>query len=162
MAMVATQSPLNVVRGPAKKPGWAQLVRLGGDRVAILFGELRKDVGRIDGVVERLHYSAKEERWMVQYRVEDAQLFTVRILPGLLEADVPMSAAEAGALASTGKLSGVIQEALGVCAGGDGANSVRLALKDRRAVRSFANFLRVRIRLLRNVRRGRSQAAQKQ
>lgn len=156
MAMATTETPLNLVRGPAKKPGWAQLVRLGGDRVAILFNELRKDVGRIDGVVEQLHYLAAEGRWVVRYQVEDAELFTVRIQPGLLEAGVPMSAAEAGALLSTRRLSGGILEALRGCASNADSGSLRLPLENRRAVRSFANFLRVKIRLIRNVRRGHS------
>jgi len=156
MAMATTKSPLNLVRGPAKKPGWAHLARLGGDRVAILFGELRKDVGRIDGVVERLHYSPAEDRWLVQYRVEDAELFTVRILPGLLEAGVPLGAEEADALLGTRKVGGAIRAALDGWAGKDGQNSFRLALKDRRAIRSFANFIRVKARLARNVRSGQS------
>ena len=154
--MGSTESPLNLVRGPAKKPGWAQLVRLGGDRVAILFDELRKQVGRIDGVVERLHYSAADRRWVVQYQVGGDDLFTARILPGLLEASMPLSAQETGALLGARNLSGAIRETLRGCASKAGSGSIRLTLKDRRTVRSFANLLRAKNRLVLNARRDHS------
>ncbi|MGA8183849.1 MAG: hypothetical protein WB819_09410 [Terriglobia bacterium] len=146
--MPSNESPLNLVRGPARKSGWAQLIRLGGDGVAILFGELRKLVGRIDGVVERLHYSAKEERWVVQYRVEDAELFTVWISPGLLEAGMTLNRSDVGRLLRNHNLSGTVRDALRAGATEPEQDSIRFPLKDRRRVRSFSNLARAKYRLL--------------
>jgi hypothetical protein len=154
--MTATESPLNLVRGPAKKPGWAQLVRLGGDRVAILFDELRKSVGRIDGIVERLHYSAPEDRWLVQYQAGGVELFTVRISPGLLEAGMLLSPSEIETSLKIRKLCGTIKNEIRAAAGHPEACSIRFALKDRRTVRSFANLARVKDKLVRNSGRGNS------
>lgn len=152
--MAATESPLNLVRGPARKPGWAQLIRLGGDGVAILFGELRKSVGRIDGVVERLHYSAKEERWVVQYRVGDAELFTAWISPGLLEAGIVLTRSDVERLLRTRNLNGTVRNAIRAGATEPGQDSMRFPLKDRRRVRSFVNLARAKNRLLLNTRGG--------
>jgi hypothetical protein len=149
----STESPLNLVRGPARKPGWAQLIRLGGDRVAILFDELRKSVGKIDGVIERLHYSGTEQRWFVQYRTVDAELFTVRISPGVLEAAMLLSPSEVERLLSTRKLSVTIRDAFRTSASGAGSSSVRFLLKDRRTVRSFASLARAKDRLCLDTRR---------
>jgi hypothetical protein len=154
MKMASAVSPLNLVRGPAKKPEWAQLVRLGGDRVAILFDELRKLVGRIDGVVERLRYSTTEGRWIVEYQVGGDKLFTVRISPGLLEADMFLSPSEIETVLATRKLGGTIKDEIRTAAGQSGPCSVRFPLKDRRTVRSFANLVRVKDKLVSNSRRG--------
>lgn len=142
-----TESPLNIVRGPARKPGWAQLTRLGGDRVAILFGELRKSVGKIDGMVERLYYAAAEARWVVQYKVGSVPLFTVRIVPGLLEACMPLSLSECEILLATRSLSETIRSAIRSSASEARLKLVCLPLTDRRKVRSFANLVRAKIRL---------------
>lgn len=147
------ESPLNLVRGPARKPGWAQLIRLGGDRVAILLGELRKSVGKIDGIVERLRYSADEARWVVQYEVGSVPLFTVRIMPGLLEGCMPLSLSESETLLATRSLSGNIRSAIRSSASEARLNLVCLPLTDRRTVRSFANFVRAKNRLMSNSRK---------
>jgi len=156
MTMLSNESPLNLVRGPARKPGWAQLVRLGGDGVAVLFDELRKLVGRIDGVVERLHYSAGEERWVVQYRVGDAELFTVRISPGLLEAGMALNRSDAGRLLRNHNLSGTTRDAIRTAAAEPWQGFVRYPLKDRRGVRSLVNLARARKNLISNSRGGNS------
>jgi Protein of unknown function (DUF3788) len=147
--MTVTESPLNLVRGPAKKPGWAQLVRLGGDRVAILFDELRKSVGRIDGVVERLHYSQPEGRWLVQYQAGGVELFTVRISPGLLEAGILLGPSEIETILKLRGLSGTIKNEIRAAAGHPESCSFRFALRDRRTVRSFANLARMKDKLVR-------------
>jgi hypothetical protein len=141
------ESPLNLVRGPARKPGWAQLIRLGGDRVAILFGELRKSVGKIEGIVESLHYAAGEARWVVQYEVGSLPLFTVRIVPGLLEGCMPLSLSECETLLATHSLSKTIRSAIRSSASEARLNLVCLPLTDRRKVRSFANLVRAKNRL---------------
>lgn len=141
------ESPLNLVRGPARKPGWAQLIRLGGDRVAILFAELRKSVGKIDGIVESLHYSASESRWVVRYEIGSVPLFMVRIMPGLLEGCVPLSLSECETLLATCSLSETIRRAIRSSASEALLNPVRLPLTDRCKVRSFANLVRAKSRL---------------
>jgi hypothetical protein len=152
--MTTTESPLNLVRGPAKRPGWAQLVRLGGDRVAILFDELRKLVGRIDGIVERLHYSAPEGRWLVQYQAGGVELFTVRISPGLLEAGMLLSPSEIESILRLRKLCGSIRNEIRAAVAHPELCPIRFALKDRRTVRSFANLAQVKDKLVRDSGRG--------
>ncbi|HEV2348798.1 MAG TPA: hypothetical protein VG028_03025 [Terriglobia bacterium] len=76
----------NPYRDPAAKPEWAQLTRLGGDRVAILFEDLRARISGIDGLVEELHFYGEEAGWLPRYRVGDRVLLTVEILPGNLTA----------------------------------------------------------------------------
>jgi hypothetical protein len=154
--MAAIESPLNLVRGPAKKPEWAQLVRRGGDRVAILFDELRKSAGRIDGIVERLHYSAPDDRWLVQYQTGGVELFTVRISPGLLEAGMLLSPSEIETILNLRKLCGTIKNEIHAAAGPTESCPIWFSLKERRTVRSFANLARVKSRLVRNSGRGNS------
>jgi len=156
MTMPSNESPLNLVRGPARKPGWAQLIRLGGDGVAVLFGELRRSVGRIDGVVERLHYSSKEERWVVQYRVGGAELFVVWISPGVLEAGMALNRSDVERLLRNYSLSGTVKDAIRAGATEPGQGLVRFPLKDRRMVRSFVNLARARNILISNSRGGNS------
>lgn len=146
--MAFTDSPLSPVRGPAKKPKWAQLIRLGGDRVAILFGELRKAVGPVDGIVEGLHYSASEARWVVRYSAGGAELFSVQISPGLLEARVPLSASEAEFLLGKRGLSEAIKEAIRNVAIGARSNELKLPLTDRRRVHSLAKLVTAKNKLL--------------
>ena len=148
MTMLSNGSVLNPVRGPARMPEWAQLIRLGGDGVAILFGELRKSVGRIDGVVERLLYSAREERWVVQYRVGDAELFAVWISPGLLEAGMVLNQLEVERLLRNHNVSGAVKDAIRAGAIRPGQDLIRFHLKDRRRVRSFASLVRAKNKLL--------------
>ncbi|HVB28234.1 MAG TPA: hypothetical protein VNG91_00345 [Terriglobia bacterium] len=143
--MAFAESPLNLVRGPAKKPEWAQLIRLGGDRVAILFQELRKSVGTVEGIAERLHYS--EGRWMVRYDVGGTELFTARISPGLLEAVILFSPSERERLLRMRSLSGTIKDAVRSGANEAGSNSIRLPLTDRRKVRSFASLVKAKSKL---------------
>ncbi len=146
--MASSESPLNLVRGPAKAPEWAQLIRLGGDRVAILFGELRKAVGQIEGIIERLHYSSSEARWVVKYCAGGTELFTVRISPRLLVADMPLSRLQAETLLGARGLSGTINKAIRSEAWEAGSELLRLPLTNRRLVRSFANLVKAKDRLL--------------
>jgi hypothetical protein len=154
--MAIIETPLNLVRGPARNPGWAQLIRLGGDRVAILFDVLRKSVGRIDGVVERLHYSASDGCWVVQYRVGGLGLFAARISPGLLEAVIDLNRREVECLLQARKLSGGVRDAIRIGTSAAGSGSVRFPLKNRCAVRAFANLARAKSSLTSNTRKGNS------
>ena len=154
MIMPPNESPLNLVRGPDGKPGWAHLIRLGGDGVAVLFDELRRSVGRIDGVVERLHYSPREERRLVQYRVGGAELFIVWISPGVLEAGMALNRSEVERLLLNLGLSGTIKDAIRAGVTEPGKGLVRFPLKDRGTVRSFVNLARVKNMLISNNRPG--------
>lgn len=147
--MVMTESSLNLIRGPAKRPEWAQLIRLGGDRVAVLFDELRKAVGKIDGIVERLHFSAGEGRWVVQYSIGGSELFTARILPGSLEALMPLAPSEAEKLIEMPGLGKTFREVVRTKTQGGRSGSINLLLKDNRIVRSFANLVRAKSKLAR-------------
>lgn len=144
--MAFAESSLNPVRGPAKKPEWAQLIRLGGDRVAMLFQELRQSVGTVDGIVERLHGS--EGRWVVRYDLGGTELFTARISPGLLEAVIPLSPSDQARLLRMRSLSGTIKDAVRNSANEAGSNSIRLRLTGRRVVRSFASLVKAKSKLV--------------
>ena len=157
--MASAEFPLILVRGATAKAGWAQLIRLGGDRVAILFDELRKSIGRIEGVFQRLHYSAREERWVVQYRVEDAELFTVRISPGVLDARMVLSRSEVERLLQNRNLNESVKDVIHHGASGAGSSSVRFQLGDRRAVRSFVNLAKARNNLISNTQRASARIA---
>ena len=148
MTIPPNETPLNLIRGPARQPGWAQLMRLGGDGVAILLDELRKSVGRIDGVVERLHYSAREARWLIRYDMGNVEVFAVRISPGLLQADMALNSSEVVQLLRDRKLSGTVKDAVRVGPTELGSRLVRLPLKDRRGVRAFVNLARAKNRLI--------------
>lgn len=141
---------MNLIRGPARMPGWAQLIRAGGDGVAILCAELRKSVSRIDGVVERLRYSATEQRWMVEYQVRGRELFSVRISPGLLEASIALSRSDVEGLLGNRNLSGAVRDALRAGAVEPGERRIQFILADRQRVRSFANLARAKNRLISN------------
>jgi hypothetical protein len=148
MMTASIESPLNWICGPAKEPGWAQLIRLGGDRVAVLFEELRRAVGKVDGIVERLHYLSGECRWAVQYCVGGIELFAVRISPGTLEVAMPLSRSDAEILLRTHNLSAGMKDAIRRNASGTGSNALRLPLTDRRLVRSFATAVKAKGKLV--------------
>jgi hypothetical protein len=106
-------------RNPEKKPDWAQLTRLGGDRVAILFEDLRRRIGAIDGLVEDLHFANQQDGWAPRYSVGGVAIAEVRIAPGRLEA----------------ALEGDVADEKGKESGG---RAERRELKNRAAVASFA------------------------
>lgn len=143
---VSSESPLNLVRGPAKKPEWANLIRQGGDRVAVLFEEMRKSLGKVEGIVERLHYAEKDARWVVQYKVGNRELCAVRISPGLLEAEIVLRQEDSDKLSRSLKPGG--QDAVVARPGETGLSSVRVRLKDRRTVRLIARLVAVQSKLV--------------
>lgn len=153
MTMPSSESSLNLIRGPARMPGWAQLIRAGGDGVAILFGELRKSISRIDGVVERLRYSATEQRWMVEYQARGRELFNVRISPRLLEASMALSRSDVAGILRNHSLSGVVRDAIRAGEMERGESFIRFILTNRQRVRSFAGLARARNRLISNTQR---------
>lgn len=76
---------------PNVKPDWAQLTRLGGDRVAILFEELRRRIGAIGGLTEDLHFASPEEGWVPRYSLDGETIAHAHIGPGSLEATLGLA-----------------------------------------------------------------------
>jgi len=129
------------------------MIRLGGDRVAVLFEELRKSVGKVDGIVERLHYSGREDGWVVQYDVSGVELMTARISPGLLEANIPLSPADRESLLRMQKLSVTIKDAIRGIPKESESDQVRVPLTNRRTVHSVANLVTAKARLAQKLRK---------
>ncbi len=148
MMTASTQTRINFLHGPAKRPEWARMIRLGGDRVAVLFEELRKSVRKVDGIVERLHYSGREAGWLVQYGVGGVELLTTRISPGLLEVDIPLSPSDSESLLRMRSLSATIKDAIHASASQVASNSIRLPVTNRRGVHSVASLVMAKSRLV--------------
>ena len=128
----------NPFNDPAKKPQWAQLTRLGGDRVAILFEDLRREIAKVDGIVESLRYSGSEEGWVAEYRADGTTLFTARTFPGVLEATMTFDASTFERLSRSGKLGARMKNALRIA---ENSGFIRLDLNHSSAVRSFASLV---------------------
>ncbi len=128
---------------PSVKPQWAQLSRLGGDRVAILFKELRASLGKIDVIVERLHFSGIEDGWVVRYSVGPCEVFTARISPGVLEVKLPADFVEAGKPFKLPQASAALKSAIPNFQSGE---PMRIRLTNRAMVRSFSNLAAARVR----------------
>lgn len=77
-------------RDAQAKPDWAQFTRLGGDRVAILFEELRTRISAVSGLVEELCFYGPAQGWGPRYRVGDRVLLKIHIAPGNLGATVEL------------------------------------------------------------------------
>ena len=129
---------------PLVKPQWAQLSRLGGDRVAVLFKELRASLGKIDGLIERLHFSGIEDGWVVRYSVGHCELFTARISPGELEVKLPADFVEEGKPFKLPQASAALISSIPNSQSGE---PTRIRLTSRAMVRSFSNLAAARSRL---------------
>ena len=81
---------------PKVRPDWAQLTRLGGDRVAILFEELRRRFGAIDGLIEDLHFASQEDGWVPRYSLDGVAVARVYVGSGSLEATAVLSRDDKG------------------------------------------------------------------
>jgi hypothetical protein len=129
------------LRNPEAKPTWAQLSRLGGDRVAILFEDLRKRIGAIDGLVEDLHFAGREEGWVPRYTVGRRELFRARILPGTLEATVRLGASEFAALVALRSVRAATKSALESNRSSEGESHAHFILKNVSDVCSFSRLI---------------------
>jgi len=125
---------------PGHKPEWAQLTRLAGDRAAILFEELRRRLGTIEGLREDLHFFGPGTGWAPRYRVGEKALFTAHIFPGRLEVAMDIEGPLREKLLAAHAVAVRIKRALG-SASGSGA-SIRVALSNRADARSFARLVR--------------------
>lgn len=84
----------NRFRDPATRPQWAELTRWAGDRASILFEDLRRRIGAIEGLREALHFAGAEVGWVARYCVGDVVLFDVEFFPGILESTVYIPASQ--------------------------------------------------------------------
>lgn len=140
----------NPVRGPARKPEWAELTRLAGDGAAILFQDLRRRLGKIDGLQEELAYQGTSFGWTPRYRVGDRILFTLRIAPGSIEAVMSLESALRERLLGSPKVLPGIRESLRNAPIEGGVATVRVQLGKVSLVRSFANVVIMKSKLVRH------------
>jgi hypothetical protein len=143
MASAATEISLiqNPFRNAKAKPDWAQLTRLGGDRVAILFEELRTSISRIPGLIEELHFYGAEEGWLPRYRMDDRILLKVQILPGNLSAIIELDQQALNKLLNSAKVAGKVKAWLGTASIREGIALLRVRLSIRTDICSLGNFL---------------------
>jgi hypothetical protein len=131
----------NPFRNAAVRPDWAQLTRLGGDRVAILFEELRTSISGIDGLIEELHYFGPGEGWLPRYRVDDQIILKVLILPGNLSAMLEFNEPDFIKLLNSAKVAGKVKAWLGTASIREGIALLRVRLASRTDICSLGNFL---------------------
>ena len=131
----------NPFRAAHAKPHWAELIRLAGDRAAILFQELRRHLRRIDGLQEELHYFGPERGWAPRYRVGEGILFTARILPGRLEATVSLEGPLKETLLASPRIAARLKDAIRSTGSSGSGTELRVWLSNRAVVRSFAQLV---------------------
>ena len=131
----------NPFRDAGAKPQWAQLTRLGGDRVAILFEDLRSQISGINGLVEELYFNGPEEGWLPRYRVGDQVLLTVQVLPGCLTAMIELDEGLAKNLLNSPNEAGRIKAWLRPVAIREGIALLRARLTSRAHTRSLTKLL---------------------
>ncbi|HLY59948.1 MAG TPA: hypothetical protein VKV95_04210 [Terriglobia bacterium] len=140
-ATAASKSTQNPFRDVNAKPEWAQLTRLGGDRVAILFEDLRTRISGISGLVEELHFCGPEDGWLPRYRVGDQVLLTVEVLPGNLTASVELPESLAKRLLNSPTGAGRIKTWLRAVAIREGIALLRVRLSSRTDTCSLATLV---------------------
>jgi hypothetical protein len=123
------------------KPQWAQLTRLGGDRVAILFEDLRTQISAIDGLVEELHFNGPEEGWLPRYRVSNQVLLRVEVRPGSLTAVVELEESLAKKLLNSPAGAGRIKTWFRAAAIREGIALLRVRLSSRAHTRSLTKLI---------------------
>ncbi len=133
-------------RDPATKPDWADYTRLGGDRVAVLFEELRAAVGGIDGIIEDIHYLDAETGWVPRYRVGDTVLFVVHISPGQLAATMEVTNDQRERLLAA-PLGAELKSIIRAAPSERGIAVVRTPLASSAAVRGFARAVKLKSRI---------------
>ncbi len=132
---------LNPFRKEDEKPTWAQFSRLGGDRVAIHFEELRTKIAVIPGLIEELHFFGPEEGWLPRYRVGDRVLFKIHILPGELGATIEMEELLFNKFLNSSKLAGNVRAWLGTATIREGIALLRMRLTNRSEIGSLGSFI---------------------
>jgi hypothetical protein len=145
---VNAADPPNPVTAGHTNPQWAQLTRLAGDRAAILFEDLRRRVGAIEGLIEELHYDGVAERWTPRYRLGEEVLFTADILPAVLEATLTLDAGERLSLLRSRRLSSAMRQLIQQTPMVEGPVSVRVRLNSRAAVGAFSTLVAMKSKLI--------------
>ena len=138
----------NPFRNPSRRPEWAQLTRLAGDRAAILFEQLRTAVGSIEGLVEELHFAGPEVGWIPRYRLGETTLFAAHISPGLLEASIELDESVCEKLLASPKTGAEFKAAIRSAITEGGTATVYVSLPTFTAVRSFARETRTKGKLV--------------
>ena len=128
-------------RDAQAKPDWAQFTRLGGDRVAILFEELRTRISAISGLVEELYFSGPAQGWGPRYRVGDRVLLKVNIAPGNLGAMVEMEEMLFIKLLRSPKNAGKIKKWFRTVSIREGIALLSVRLSNRADICSLANLV---------------------
>src|SRR5579863_1397157 len=129
------------LRDPARRPDWAQLTRLAGDRAAIRFEALRRAISGIDGLVEELCYDGPDRGWVPRYRVGAIVLASVRISPGALEAAIELDGALRERVLESPRIAGSIKQAILAAPVAGGAIQLRLRLSSLAQVRALARVM---------------------
>ncbi len=131
----------NPFRDPEAKPEWAQLTRLAGDRAAILFEDLRGRLSKIEGLQEELYYGGAGCGWVPRYCRRDKILCMVRILPGLLEAEVELERPLCENLLASPRVAAGIKKAMRSASLDESSACVRVQLADQATARAFASLV---------------------
>lgn len=139
---------LNPFRLPDRKPDWAQLTRLAGDRAAILFEELRRAVGKIDDVIEDLYFSGAELGWAPRYRLGETTLFIAHIFPGRVEASIELEASWKRELLASPRVSTWLKTEIRKAPSSAPTVVLHVLLPTRAAVRSFAQLVAIKSRVV--------------
>ena len=133
-----TQNPF---RNERAMPDWAQFTRLGGDRVAILFEELRTRISSISGLIEELHYCGPEEGWLPRYRVDGRVLLKVQIWPGELSATIELKELTFKKILNSPKLAGKVKSWLGTAPIREGIAFLHMRLSNRSDISSLGSLV---------------------
>ncbi len=131
----------NPFRDPSLAPDWAQLTRLGGDRVALLFEDLRARLGKIGGIQEELRYHGPEWGWGPHYRLGGASLCAVRALPGRLEAVIEVEPASLPKLLGSPSLGAGVRSIVAQLFASGSPWQAPIVLSNRTTVRDFARLV---------------------
>jgi hypothetical protein len=138
----ALEHPRNPFHDPDRRPDWAQLTRLGGDRAAILFEQLRAQVADIGGLVEGLHYGGPELGWTPRYMLGATTLFTAHIFPGRLEASIDLDVAACEKILASPQTGAGLKAALRQAQRAGKSTTVRMPISTLADVRAFAREVR--------------------
>ncbi len=132
----------NLYRSRSRKPEWSELMRMAGDRAAILCYDLRSRVGEWEDVREELHYFGPAWGWAPRYRVGGTTLCIIHLLPGKIEVTLPIGKAAETRLLASRRLSAGLKRAIRMTPPAHrNEKNVRLPLRSAAAVDAVARVL---------------------
>jgi len=100
---------------------------------------LRRQVSRINGLREELHYYGSQEGWAPRYSAGDRELFAAHILPGRIEVSVGLDDALRRRLLTFPKLAQEMKAALENASAGQ--TELRIELPTAGRIRSFTQLV---------------------